>query len=64
MRVQRQWGIGGRGAGLMRGGGDLTQPPSNFSKFLVGSRFTGDNFEFQSATTQLRKENVKNKTRR
>ena len=34
MRVQRQRAKGGRGAGFV-GGGDLTQPPSNFSKFLV-----------------------------
>ena len=26
---------GGRGAGFGVGGGGLTQPPSNFSKFLV-----------------------------
>ena len=35
MRVQRQRAKGGRGAGFEGGGGDLTQPPSNFSKFLV-----------------------------
>ena len=35
MRVQRQQGKEGRGAGFMRGEGDLTQPPSYFSKFLV-----------------------------
>ena len=39
MRVQRRRAIGGRGAGFVGGEGgggwDLTQPPSNFSKFLV-----------------------------
>ena len=37
MRVQRQRAKWWRGAGFMRegGGGDLTQPPANFSKFLV-----------------------------
>ena len=33
MRIQGA--KGGRGAGFGRGGGDLTQPPLNFSKFLV-----------------------------
>ena len=37
MRVQRQRAKGGRGAGFGGGGRgrDLTQPPANFSKFLV-----------------------------
>ena len=40
VRVQRQRAKGGRGAGFMRGwgGGDLTQPPANFSKFLVDAK--------------------------